>query len=57
MSRAALGIIAFVLFVIATVVAWVDKTMSVTHLLAIGFAGLAVLSLAVGFYGYWSSRP
>jgi hypothetical protein len=39
------GLIAFVLFVIVTILAWIDKTVSVSHLIAIVAAGLAFLAL------------
>ncbi len=39
------GLIAFILFVIATILAWTDKSISLEHLLAVAFAGLAALAL------------
>jgi hypothetical protein len=52
------GIVAFVLFVVATIVAWVDKTISVPHLLAIIAAGLAFLALqAVWGWAPWTNSP
>jgi hypothetical protein len=37
-------IIAGLIFIIAAVVGWIDKTISVQHLLAIGFVGLFFLA-------------
>ena len=52
------GLIAFVLFVIATIVAWVDKTISEPHLIAIVAAGLAFLALqTVWGWAPWGNRP
>jgi hypothetical protein len=39
-----LAVIAVVIFIIAAILGWVDKTISVPHLLAIGFVGLAFLA-------------
>jgi hypothetical protein len=51
------GLIAFVLFVIATIVAWVDKTISDPHLIAIVAAGLAFLALqTVWGWAPWGGR-
>lgn len=50
-----LAIVAFVVFVIGAVVAWVDKTISTAHLLAIAFIGLAFLALHLSFRLYNSA--
>jgi nucleoside permease NupC len=39
-----LAVIAMVVFIIGAVVGWVDKTISLSHLLVIMFAGLAFLA-------------
>ena len=39
-----LAVIAMVIFIIGTILGWVDKTISLSHLLAIGLAGLAFLA-------------
>jgi len=47
-----LGLIAFVVAVIGAVIAWVDKTISVNHLLALVFVVLAFLALHLA-WGWW----
>jgi hypothetical protein len=39
-----LAVIAGVIFIIGAVVGWVDKTISIPHLLVIGFVGFAFLA-------------
>ena len=53
------GLLAFVAAVIGAILAWVDKTMSVAHLLALVFVVLAFLALhlAWGWYGDRRGRP
>ena len=45
---------ALILFIVATVLAWTDSSISIMHLLAVGFAGLACLA-AEGIY-VWRTR-
>jgi hypothetical protein len=51
------GLIAFVLFVIACILALVDKTISVDRLIAVVAAGLAFLALqTVWGWAPWTGR-
>jgi hypothetical protein len=47
-----LAVIAGVFFIIGAILGWTDKTISVEHLLAIGFAGLAFLAAHLAFRLY-----
>jgi hypothetical protein len=53
-----LAVIAGVVFIITAVLGWTDKSISVPHLLALGFIGLAFLAGHLVFRlwgpnGYW----
>jgi hypothetical protein len=43
-----LAVIAGVIFLIAAILGWVDKTISVQHLLSVGFVGLV-------FFAAWAA--
>ena len=47
-----LAVIAGLIFVIGAVVGWIDKTISVQHLLVIGFVGLVFLAGHLAFRLY-----
>jgi hypothetical protein len=44
-----LAVIAGIIFIIAAVVGWADKTISIQHLLVIGLVGLAFLAGHLAF--------
>jgi hypothetical protein len=43
------AVVAGVIFIIAAILGWVDKTISVDHLLSVGFVGLAFLAAHLAF--------
>ena len=47
-----LAVLAMVVFVIGAVVGWVDKSISVPHLLVIMFIGMALLACHLAFRLY-----
>jgi hypothetical protein len=44
-----LAVVAMIVFIVAAILGWVDKTISDPHLLAIGFVGLAFLAAHLAF--------
>jgi hypothetical protein len=49
-----LAVVALVLFIIGAILSWVDKTISVDHLLFVGFAGWAFLAGHL-IWGWWGT--